>query len=103
MRCWNYKLDKEQCPPTQSQGYKQFFLRKDGRQKHFLRSRLTMLLFGPEQPDEIRWTVDHINRIRNDDRLENLRWASRVEQQANRTLTRRRRRNGSLRSRRNAP
>ena len=34
---------------------------------------------------EGKYSVDHINRIRNDNRVENLRWATRSEQQLNKS------------------
>ena len=36
-------------------------------------------------PDN-KTTVDHINRVRDDNRLENLRWATHAEQMENRNL-----------------
>jgi len=46
------------------------------------RARLVLEAFvGPPAEGQ---TADHINRVKTDDRIENLRWATRVEQQANR-------------------
>lgn len=46
---------------------------------------LVMEAFGPPKPSDLH-TVDHINRCRHDNRIENLRWATPVEQTANRSL-----------------
>ena len=44
--------------------------------------RLVMEAFGTQQPS-LDHTIDHINRVRHDNRIENLRWASKVDQNAN--------------------
>lgn len=43
---------------------------------------LVMKAFGPEQPSEDH-TIDHINRVRHDNRIVNLRWATKSEQVEN--------------------
>ena len=51
--------------------------------KHYLKHRIVALQFIPN-PDNLP-QVDHINRIRTDNRLLNLRWVNRSENQWNRT------------------
>jgi hypothetical protein len=62
-------------------GYYIVGLRKDNKKKFFSVARLVALAFlhNPENKS----TVDHINRIRTDNRAENLRWATHAEQQNN--------------------
>lgn len=52
----------------------------DGKQ-HFIH-RLVAELFIPNPSD--KYSVDHINQNKQDNRVENLRWATRSEQQLNR-------------------
>lgn len=64
-------------------GYKQVFLtHKSGKRVIWYIHRIILLAFkgGPPTPD---MTVDHINNDRLDNRLINLRWATRREQAAN--------------------
>ena len=60
--------------PYLNYGYKHFSLYKDGKRKYYKIHRLIMLHFVPN-PDNLP-CVDHINRIRHDNRIENLRWSS---------------------------
>jgi len=46
--------------------------------------QLVMLHFGPPCPDDCT-EIDHINRLRDDNRIENLRWVSRSTNNKNRT------------------
>jgi len=62
-------------------GYKFIRLCKDGKVKSLLIHRLLALHFIPNP--ENKPTVDHINRIRDDNRLYNLRWATSKEQNNN--------------------
>ena len=62
-------------------GYYRICLCKNGKEKYFSLHRLIALAFIPN-PDN-KEEIDHINRIRNDNRIENLRWASKSEQQRN--------------------
>lgn len=58
---------------------------KDGKKKTFILHRLIGKAFIPNPKNKP--TIDHINKKRLDNRLVNLRWATRREQQANRTIT----------------
>jgi hypothetical protein len=69
-------------PTTVDGGYKRLNLHRDGKLKSFLVSRLVALAFIPNP--ENKPEVDHINRIRSDNRVENLRWATRGDQNVNR-------------------
>ena len=64
-------------------GYKRVVARVDGKNQTVLLGRAMLSTFlGP--PDNPTFTADHINRKRDDDRLDNLRWASKQEQISNR-------------------
>ena len=72
------KFMKEQ---THKDGYKQIKLCKDGKSKLFLIHRLIGIHYLPNA--ENKETIDHINRNRSDNRVQNLQWATRKEQQEN--------------------
>ena len=63
-------------------GYKSCVLYKDGLKKTFMVHRLVAMTFIPN-PDN-KPTIDHINRIKTDNRVENLRWATWKENDDNR-------------------
>ena len=62
-------------------GYKWCWLYNNGKKKHFYIHILVGLHYLPNPNDYP--TIDHINRKRNDNRVENLRWATRTEQNYN--------------------
>ena len=62
-------------------GYYCIVLCKDGKQKHFSIHRLIALAFIPN-PDN-KPCIDHINRNKSDNRIENLRWVTKSENQRN--------------------
>ena len=65
-------------------GYKRIGLRKDGKQKQLKIHRLLALHFIENTRPLIAITVDHIDRDKLNNSLENLRWATLEEQMANR-------------------
>ena len=67
--------------PGKSRGYFTLLLCKERNYRRFYIHRLLALAFIPNP--ENKPEVDHINRVRDDNRLENLRWATKSEQQIN--------------------
>lgn len=62
--------------PTMSAGYYSVNLRRNGKTKSVKIHRLVALAFIPN-PNKYK-EIDHINTIRTDNTIENLRWASRL-------------------------
>ena len=84
--CRNNRLMK---PYSDNLGYKRVELSKDGKRKSSKIHRLIMLQFVPN-PDNLR-CIDHINRIKHDNRIENLRWCSHRDNSINREYVENRR------------
>lgn len=78
---------KELFGTVDSTGYLMVTLRKDGTRKTISVHRLVAKTFIPN-PDG-KPTVDHINRVTTDNRVDNLRWATMSEQADNRDDTKR--------------
>lgn len=62
-------------------GYARIGLRKDGKRKYFAVHRLLAEAFIPNKDNKP--CIDHINTIRNDNRIENLRWVTYSENMKN--------------------
>ena len=77
-RCYNTKT-KNYVRYKQPNGYIRVTLGKDKYQMHYL----VMSHFGPPKP-EGDYEIDHINCIRDDNRIENLRWITRSNNMKNR-------------------
>ena len=82
LRIYKNGKTKEKKPRKEKNGYIRIKLHKNGKHKKFLVHRLLALAFIPNP--EHKPTIDHINRIKDDNDLLNLRWATREEQDANR-------------------
>ena len=78
---YNEKRNRFMKELKESNGYMRVKLSKDGKQKNFYVHRLIALTFIPN-PDNKK-CIDHINRIRDDNRIENLRWATYKENNQN--------------------
>ena len=78
------------------EGYLRVNLRKDGKQKKFSVHRLVAEAFIENV--ENKPLIDHINTIRDDNRVENLRWVTSRENNLN-PITRKRYTAGNLKSR----
>ena len=65
----------------QKDGYHSLSLRKDGTRTNFLVHRLVGIHYLPN-PDNLP-EIDHINRARSDNRVQNLRWSSHLDNMNN--------------------
>ena len=68
---------------TDKYGYINVQLNNKGKMKNFKLHRLLAMCFFPHNSNLDKIQIDHINRIRNDNRLENLRFADCDLQQKN--------------------
>jgi len=68
------KINKMRKWCLKTNGYYEVGLSKNGKKKHHQIHRLIGIHFIPN-PNELE-CIDHINRIRTDNRIENLRWVS---------------------------
>lgn len=66
-------------------GYQHVSLFKDGKGKTTCIHRIVAQLFVPNDCPETRKDVDHVNRMRTDNRASNLRWSTRSENLHNKT------------------
>ena len=82
-RVWNSKTKRFVGNVNRGTGYKQVSLHNNGTQQTFKIHRLVMLHFGPPQTEDKR-EIDHIDRDKQNNRIENLRWCDRSENQKNR-------------------
>ena len=73
--------------PCERRGYLYVGLHNQRKVKNKLIHRLIATHYIPNP--ENKPTVDHINRDTKDNRVENLRWATRIEQSANQGLSKR--------------
>ena len=76
LRIWDGRT-KEIKPHKNTDGYMQVHLCKNGKTKTFLVHRLLATAFIPNP--ENKPCIDHLNGIRDDNRLENLRWVTHKE------------------------
>ena len=83
-RVYNKKYNRFLKTTTNSRGYKYVSLCKEGKQKNHTIHRLIALHYIPNPQN--KKCVDHINRIKTDNRIENLRWATYSENGQNRTI-----------------
>jgi len=76
--------EKILCPQTNAKGYRHVVLCNAGKTKTFTVYKLVALAYIPNPLQKP--SVDHMNRNKTDDRVENLRWASYSEQNYNRAI-----------------
>jgi len=69
-------------PVLSRRGYLSIVTSHYGKKRMLKIHQLVLKHFGPPQP--LNTTPDHINRIKTDNRIENLRWATPEEQNENR-------------------
>lgn len=81
----NKKSKRYLLPQTGRHGYLEIGLCKDGNRKLFLVHRLVGTHYIPNPENKI--CLDHINRDKTDNRVENLRWATYSENGQNREVS----------------
>ena len=81
-KVWSKKRNKFIKDKIEKNGYKRIQLYKNKKRKYFYIHRLLGIHYLPNP--ENKYSIDHINRNKSDNRIENLRWATQKEQCENR-------------------
>ena len=84
-RVWSYKY-KKYLAPDNSNGYNRVTLKKNKIKTKYFIHRLIAIIYIPN-PDN-KPNIDHINRNKLDNRIENLRWVTQAENRHNSTINR---------------
>lgn len=84
-RCYN--SNTKRLIGFRQKGYIRVTLKNENGERNFRVHRLVMEHFGSPQPDG-NYEIDHINHQRDDNRIENLRWTTRSDNNKNRSSTR---------------
>jgi hypothetical protein len=84
-RVWSKKRNKYLKPRINRYGYMDINLCKNGKKKKWSVHRLVALAYIPNPENKPQ--IDHINRNRKDNRLENLRWATSSENNINKGVS----------------
>lgn len=79
---WSNYKNRLLKPSNDNQGYMKVDLYKNGKKKSHKIHRLIGIHFIPN-PNNLP-CIDHINRIKTDNRIENLRWVNRMDNAINR-------------------
>ena len=85
LRIWKHKTrkrgpcTKEMKTRKNKDGYIMLGLNNNGKQKTLKLHRLLAIAFIPNDDPEKKIEIDHINGVRDDNRLENLRWVTHQE------------------------
>tara|TARA_R110000822_G_scaffold90160_1_gene208615 strand:- start:406 stop:843 length:438 start_codon:yes stop_codon:yes gene_type:complete len=80
-RVWSKNRKKNMATHLSHKGYELVRICKNGKHKGFSIHRLIAIHYIPNPNDYPE--VDHINRIRNDNRIENLKWSNQSNNQLN--------------------
>src|SRR5210317_1041577 len=82
---WSCKRKRLLKPELNTRGYYRIVLCKDGKAKKYSIHRLIAINFIPN-PENLP-CIDHINRVRSDNRIENLRWITHKDNSYNSSQT----------------
>jgi len=82
---WSCKRKRLLKPELNTRGYYRIVLCKDGKAKKYSIHRLIAINFIPN-PENLP-CIDHINRVRSDNRIENLRWITHRDNSCNSSQT----------------
>ena len=83
-RVFSKKSNKFMKEQTHRLGYKYYYIYKDGKRKKFYTHRLVAIHYIPN-PENLK-EIDHLNRDKSDNRIENLRWINRSENCLNKDI-----------------
>ena len=84
MIIFNSRFANKKLSETRDRGYLRVSIRYKGKKKVYLQHRVAWALYHNEWPNDV---MDHINGIRTDNRIENLRVVTLTENQRNQAIS----------------